>query len=345
MMHRFKVIFISLITFYSIYSWGQSDSTLSQKDLHQQGFSLVYGNHDYDIEDFLLFNIHKVILLKKSNGALFHLLNNNNTRLDSKVFNSAPSGIKFWKEGKRFFYHSMMFYKSALCNLNFKPGIASFNIEDDKIYFNECIAIKNDQELNFHKTLYRKYKTSILDKSHCKKRRKKKSGSSCNIKINVNGKEILSRTIPGFQSNINSYLPYIELNNHLYILDALNNQFYIITEEFEVQTLSMKTSPLFNDSLNCVDNYELIADQATNKLYLLASRLYMSDSKRSSSIVKQQQILYQLYQNDWKKLDLKFPALCHKLKIDHTDLYAIFEVLNKHGVARKMLYRMNKTIN
>ncbi len=73
-------------------------------------FALVYGNAKFDIHDFETFDKYKILLLTKSNGALFVLLDDNNLAIDTLFFKSAPANIKFWSSNEKFYYQSIFFF-------------------------------------------------------------------------------------------------------------------------------------------------------------------------------------------------------------------------------------------
>ncbi|MEH0155189.1 hypothetical protein V6R21_13670 [Limibacter armeniacum] len=304
---------------------------IGENPFRLKNFDLVYGNSNYNIHDFALSDPYKVVLLTKSDGALFFLLDQNNLCIDSLFFRSAPADIHFWHKQDTLFYQSMFFYKSDYCDLNYKSGIASFSIEQDKLAFNNCIGLDDSY---IGKELFQtteNFKVTLLENEKSK---------SNKIGYAINDKYIVRRNVPVLKGSLVHYFSYAELNKQLYIYDVMENSLSIFKDQKTFETITLENSIAFPDEANSYRSYELLADKGTGQIYLLGSHRSFNGkpSKRNKELTHEQQFLYRLEGKSWKKVDFEIPQYIYKIRIDHNKIFAVFEIAEESGTKRKYLF-------
>ncbi len=344
LLFKYTVFCCLLFVHQKINSQVSIDSVSNPFELEK--FTLVYGNANFDIYDFAIVNKYKVLLLTKSDGALFVLLNKNNLVINTLFFKSAPANIKFWYNKNTFFYQSIFFYKSNLCNLDYKPGIASFYINNDSLKFKACFPIEDSY---IRKELFQatnNFKVTLLEKEKRKKKKRKEDdefGEINNTGFAVNGNYIVKRKIPNLRSSFQTYFPFAEMNNHLYVFDIFENVLYNFENEEDFFKTNLCNNVQYKDTSNSYVSYELLPDNGTNELYLLTSQRVVAKRKgREKQHFKESQYLYKLFDNKWKLVDYKIPHFSHKMKVDYKKIYTVFDVKDERGISKKVLYISNK---
>lgn len=341
----FKYFIAGFLLTVSAKGYGQHTSMDSiSNPFSLQNYTLIYGHSDFDIHDFIVYNNYKVLLLTKSDGAVFVLLDANNIAMDTLFFKSAPANIKFWHHHKTFYYHSIFFYKSDLCDLDYKPGIASFSIEKDKFVFEECTPLDDSYVGDELFQATDNFKITLFEKEQSKKRdRKAKKSDGSNeiseIGFAVNGKYILQRKSPVLNSTLNTFFPYSEHNGKLFVFDIMENILYQFTDEDNYIIDTIQNNVLYKDTLNSFVSYELISDEGAKELYLLKSQRILLDRKgREKQQFNEKQELYRLNNNKWEAVNAEIPLFAHKMHIFYKKIYAVFNMTDERGIERKMLY-------
>ncbi|MDY0144231.1 MAG: hypothetical protein RBR97_20300 [Bacteroidales bacterium] len=327
-----------------------NDFTSKSNFFKLKNFTLVYGNANFDIHDFFIHNNQKVLLLTKSNGALFYLLDSNNLATDTLFFKSAPANIKFGNNNETFYYQSIFFYKSNLCKLDYKPGVASFYIKNNSLVFNKCLPIDDSyvRDELFQKT--ENFKVSLLLKENNKRKKKKSENEEDlyaygNIGFAVNDKYIVKRKAPSLKNTMDTFFPFTEINNKLYVYDVLANSMYKFTDNENYTIDTIQNSIRYNDTINSFVSYNLLSDQGTSDLYLLKSqRIIINRKGREKQKYKENQVLYILIDNKWVLVNYEIPLFSYKIHIDYKKIYSVFNVEDERGVKRKTLYISNTHI-
>ncbi len=346
----FKYFVLCFLFFVNLKAYSQDtrlDSIYNPFKLNN--FTLVYGNANFNIRDFEIFNKYKILLLTKSNGALFVLLDVNNLAIDTLFFKSAPANIKFWLNNGKFYYQSIFFYKSNLCKLDYKPGIASFSIEHDSFVFNECFLIA---DAYVRKELFqttKSFKVTLLEEEREKwkkgKGNQEKSDEIGNIGFAVNEKYIVKRRAPSLNSTVNEFFPFSENSGKLYIYDIMENVMYKFTNEDNYVVDTIQNIVLYKDTLNSFVSYNLLSDEGTNELYLLKSqRIKLNRKGREEQQFEENQLLYKLINNKWEMVNYDIPLYSYKMRIHYKKIYSVFNVKDERGIKRKMLYVSNKYV-
>lgn len=346
-----SIIKFSCLVFVLIFVWQKASSQIIEMNstddpFKLDGFTLIYGNVSYNIYDFDFIKEYKVLLLTKKDGALFVLLNHENLALDNLFIKSAPANIKFWHNEDNFYYQSIFFYKSNICNLNYKPGVASFHISNDSLKFNECFSIEDSYVRKELFQMTKNFKITLLEKEQKRKKKNKNNdelNKMKNIGFSIDGKYIVKRKAPPLSSTLNTFFPYVELNEQLLVFDVINNTLY----KFNKKGASIKTvienNVLYKDTLNSFVSYELISDNSFNELYLLASQRIKHQRKgREKQTFTENQLLYKLKENKWENTKLSFPRFSYKMHINLKKVYSIFDVEDERGISKKMLYVSDK---
>ena len=318
-----------------------------QNPFQLENFTLIYGNANFDIHDFVIFNHYKVLLLTKSNGALFVLLDNENLAIDTLFFKSAPANIKFWHNNEIFYYESIFFYKSDLCNLDYKPGVASFSIENDRLIFNECFPITDSYVRKELFQTTKSFKLTLIEKEKQDGNQKKRKNEDSlnrisNIGFAVNENYIVKKRTPSLKCTVNTFFPFTENNKKLYVYDILENVLYKFTDENKYTVDVIQNNVLYKDTLNSFVSYNLLSDEGTKELYLLKSQRIPLDKKgREKQQFRENQALYKLVDHKWEIVNYNIPLYSYKMHIDYKKIYSVFDVTDERGIGRKILYVSN----
>ena len=341
----FKYFFLCLIYFIIVSKViGQNNDTIESNPFELNNFNLIYGNAGFDIYDFEIINKYKVLLLTKRDGALFVLLDNYNLIIDTLFLKSAPANIKFWCNNDIFYYQSIFFYKSNFCDLDYKPGIASFYVDNDKLIFKGCYSIDDSYIRDELFLTTKNFKITLLERE--KKVKKKESKENINteseidyIGFAINDKYIVKRKNPKFKSIFNTFFPFVENCNKLYVFDIIENVLYKFNNENIYKIDTLKNTVQFRDTLDNFVSYELLSDEGTKEIYLLATQKSKLTRKgRENQQFEINQHLYKLIEDKWVKINYEIPLFAYKMRIHYKKIYATFSLCDEVGIERKTLY-------
>ena len=310
------------------------DSINSINPFKVKDFDLVYGNSQFDIYDFKVANNYKVLLISKTGEALFILLDKSNLPLDTLSIESAQANIKFWNDNHTFYYSSMFFYKSDLCNLNYKSGVASFTIVDNKLVFQECSILDENYIKDELYQSTNNFKVTLLEKDKKKNEELKKIGFA------VNDRLIVKRDPISQISLTTTYFPFCEANGQLFVFDIVKGVLYSFDLDGSYTTANISGYMLLDNSPGVNYSYELLCDKTFNNLYLIASTSFVIKGRgRGKDKIERNQTLYRMENSKWERVIYNIPLYSHKMYIYNKKIYSVFEMNDPEtNENRKMLY-------
>lgn len=309
------------------------DDTTSIDTFLLNGYELIYGNSSYDIYDFHVRYTYKILLTCQEEGlATFLLLGEDNLELDRLPIKSALASINFWNKEGAYFYNPFFFYKSDLCDLDYKTGVASFKVTNKKFEYLGCERLdkKNIRNELFETT--ENFKITFLDKEKKKKHQ---------LGFAVNDKYIERRKSSDLYDYAPSVFPYAEIQDTLFLFDAESSQLYKFPTNMEYQVIQTNAISFEKiSSFETFKSFNLVGDDYQNAIYLLANnRTKIPGKGRKKDKFSENQRLYRLEKGSWELLDFTFPSLIHNLQIVNGSLYVIYEITDDFGVTTKMLYK------
>lgn len=307
------------------------DDSTSYNSFDVDGFELVYGNSSFDIIDYHVRYTYKVLLVRKET-ATFLLLNGDNLVTDELSIRSPAIEANLWNRGKTYFYNPILFYKSDLCDLDYKSGIASFRVVQDHFEYLDCKVLDKDYIGKEWFEATGDFKITFLDKE---KRNKTQIGFAVNDKYIERRK---ATDIDGFGPSL---FPYTQLGDSLVLFDIETHLMYKFGKDIEYKVVQMNPIQFKpNSNHETFELYQMLSDDITGDLYLLTNQRTKIPSKGRKKVrFIEDQSLYRFEGNEWVNLNIEIPLHAYTAQIEHGWIYAVFELTDEFNNTNKMLYK------
>ncbi|HAA12963.1 MAG TPA: hypothetical protein DCE41_15245 [Cytophagales bacterium] len=328
-----KIFFLLSYSLLSQWVYSQPPSVPDQGlPFYTQGFKLIYGNTSFSVEDAIPYANQLILECRRTDGTGVEILALGDAQtIEDRLFvRCASARNNFWYEKQKFHFQPFLFYPSEVCDLDYKSGVLTFEYDSTGFRVEGCKELDEEYLIDEYYQSTPHFKIAIIGKERKRSRRNR-------IGYTINDEYTEEYKVPEVASTWDNYFPYAELLDTLYLLDSQAGTMIKFSQDGTHQILPVTNLPFFQDQPNQFVSYQLIADQASRSLFLLASRFSPQGDEDLRGPDNSAQRLYRWHQGAFEPMEYTLPRYASKLMIRYGKGYAIFPI-QEDGTSSDMLF-------